>query len=83
MVGKYHTLGSRLKMSEDHSMMKDLQESNKLLRKQNEIMKAALDSIYERVRGDQTLKTQIQKLITLEDVQKLASRALFEIKDVK
>lgn len=63
--------------------MKDLQESNKLLRKQNEIMKAALDSIYERVRGDQTLKTQIQKLITLEDVQKLASRALFEIKDVK
>lgn len=70
-------------MSEEQDAFRDYQAAIKILRRQNEIMKIALDAIYDRVRGDQTLKTQIQKLITLEDIQKTASRALFEIKEVK
>jgi len=72
-------------MSEDldKDMLSDYHKAIKTLKAQNEILLAAMEHIYSRVRGDQTLKNQIQKLATLEDIQKSSSKALFDHKQVR
>lgn len=70
-------------MDEDKDQIFAIKEKVGNLRLENGLLKKAIDSIYTRVRADQTRKSPIEKLLTLDEIKKTCSEVILELAKYK